>query len=101
MAGSSATRKGLIVTTPVAAPSIYKPVDAGEGNFVPPNEKRSADSRVFEREHRCAGRMELQHFVMEKICAEIMIESQTLVGVIECTGRDRDSRQGRRKFGRI
>jgi hypothetical protein len=45
--------------------------------------------------------MELQHFVMEKISAEIMIESQTLVGVIEHTGRDRDSRQGRRKFGRI
>jgi hypothetical protein len=45
--------------------------------------------------------MELQHFVMEKIRAEIMIESQTLVSVIERTGRDRDSRQGRRKFGRI
>lgn len=45
--------------------------------------------------------MELQHSVTEKTGAEIMIESQTLVGVIENTGRDRDSRQGRRKFGRI
>ncbi len=45
--------------------------------------------------------MELQHSVTETISAEIMIESQALVGVIEHAGMDRDSRLGRRKFGRI
>jgi hypothetical protein len=63
--------------------------------------KKSPDSRGLGAEHQGAGRMELQHSVTEKTGAEIMIESQTLVGVIENTGRDRDSRQGRRKFGRI